>query len=295
MRVASPGLIACLIFALLPLAGSHAQAPTQPQTPLVVNPPVIAPVVPAVPDAVEPQPDPLKVPFAIRVSIRDVVITTPVVTVPVGQLVELTLEGEGSDKTDPAFWTYSENIPDRRERDGGHWVGMSFPTDVIGRAYLVQVSMNGEPGQVPRVAMRWFVVGGLGPQPPPMEPDRPDEPGPTPVTPADPSDHLNILTSKLAASPDGAAKMRDFYTRLASEVRNDTAGGLKTLGELQAWKTREEKAAFAGHPVTKIVGVSAALNGFLDAELGTLDVFLDHDKAAAAFDRIAAACGRAVK
>lgn len=181
-------LVAALILGLLVSScHSHAQ---QPQTPPVENPPVIAPPLPVKPDAddpVVPTPDPLTKPFAIVATSRGAVLGDLIARPEVGHLLKLTLEGL-PESADPVFWTYSEVIPDRDERDGGKWVGLSFPPDVAGKAYLIQAAVNGEAGKPPLVAMRWIIVSGHGPQPPPVKPDepapKPIEPKPTTVTAA---------------------------------------------------------------------------------------------------------------
>lgn len=178
-------LVAALIFGLLVSScRSHAQQPQTPpvDVPPVDVPPVIAPPLPVKPDAddpVVPTPDPLTKPFAIVATSRGAVLGDLIARPEVGHLLKLTLEGL-PESADPVFWTYSEVIPDRDERDGGKWVGLSFPPDVAGKAYLIQAAVNGEAGKPPLVAMRWLVVAGVAPQPPP---DKPVEPAPTPVKP----------------------------------------------------------------------------------------------------------------
>lgn len=217
-----------VVLALLGGAGLLESEAQQPQTPAVDNAPVIAP--PLKPDSIEPQPDPLVAPLSISVRIRGVVVTTPIVTVQVGQLVELTIEGPG--KENPAFWTYSEDIPDRSERDSGHWVGLSFPLDVVGRAYLIQVAVNGEEGQPPRVAMKWFVVGGVSPRPPPEptpvppgpEPEPTPEPQPTTVTAV-----VYVYEKDQGGVPSGVMKGLDRLNRerkiIATAVDDDVTDG----------------------------------------------------------------------
>lgn len=163
-----PLFVAAVIAGLLVSScSSHAQ---QPQTPPVEVAPTIAPPVTVKPDAddpLTPTPDPLTKPFAIVATSRGAVLGDLIVRPEVGHLLKLTLEGL-PESADPVFWTYSEVIPDREERDGGKWVGLSFPPDSSGKAYLVQAAVNGEAGKPPLVAMRWLVVAGKGPQPPPV-------------------------------------------------------------------------------------------------------------------------------
>lgn len=131
----------------------------------------------------------------------------------------------------------------------------------------------------------------------------PDATTPTvpPVTPTPPPSvpetnaSLLALTAILLPHADVAAQMRDFYAKAATEVRNDTGNGLKTLADFRSWQTRSERAEFGGTKATTIVGIAASIGGFLDVELGLEDVPLDHGKAAAALDRLSKACGRAVK
>jgi len=162
---------------------------TQPQTPPVEVPPVIAPPVPVKPDAdepVAPTPDTLTKPFAIVATMRGAVLGDLIARPDVGHLLELTTDGLPAD-AGPVFWTYSEVIPDRSERDGGKWVGLSFPPEVSGKAYLIQAAVNGPEGSPPLVAMRWLVVSGHAPQPPPVvAPIDPSKP-PVVVDPANPS------------------------------------------------------------------------------------------------------------
>lgn len=173
--------LATLIIFAVTLEG-HCQ---QPQTPPVEKPPVIAPSVVQPSDDI-PVVDPLRTPLAINVAIRGSVQGDLVVNAPVGQLLELTLTGDGAAEAGPVFWTYSEAIPDRSERDEGHWVGLTFPPDVAGKAYLLQAAINGPEKGPPLVALRWIVVSGLGPQPPPVvDPVDPDAKPPKP--PVNPS------------------------------------------------------------------------------------------------------------
>lgn len=142
-------------------------------------------------------------------------------------------------------------------------------------------------------------VGGVVPKPvdpKPVDPKPPvvDDPS-LPTDPVETNESLNKLTALLRGNPAAAESMRAFYAVLAAEVRNDTAGGLKTIGDLRGWQVRRERATFANTAATKIVGVAAAIGGFLDAELGLADIRLDHAKAVAAFERLSAACGRAAK
>jgi len=136
-----------------------------------------------------------------------------------------------------------------------------------------------------------FVVGPVVPPAPPVVVDPVDPP----TDPAESNESLNKLTALLRANPSVADSMRGFYAVMAAEVRNDTANGLKTVGDLRTWQVNKERATFTGTPATKIVGVAAAIGGYLDAELGLVDIRLDHAKAAAAFERLSAACGRAAK
>jgi len=131
-------------------------------------------------------------------------------------------------------------------------------------------------------------VGPVVPAPPLVDPV-------DPALPTETNPSLNQLTTLLRANPSAAESMRAFYAVLAAEVRNDAAGGLKTIADLRAWQVAKERATFANTAVTKIKGVAAAIGGFLDAELGLADVKLDHAKAAAAFERLSAACGKAVR
>lgn len=230
-------LFAVVLFGLLVSScQSHAQ---QPQTPPVETPPVIAPPLPVKPDAddpVVPTPDPLTKPFAIVATSRGAVLGDLIARPEVGHLLKLTLEGL-PESADPVFWTYSEVIPDRDERDGGKWVGLSFPPDVAGKAYLIQAAVNGEAGKPPLVAMRWLVVSGHGPRPPPeppkpdpVDPVDPDKP-PTPVDPSTPSKVTAVVyvyEKDDGAVPSGVRVALDKLNRqgiLATEFEDDTTDG----------------------------------------------------------------------
>ncbi len=130
----------------------------------------------------------------------------------------------------------------------------------------------------------------VGTPAPPVDPT----PQPEPDTETNPS--LLKLTALLKPYPEAAAEMRDLYASMAEQVRNDTAGGLKTVGDFRGWQLRTERAAFDGKPITKVAGIAGAIGGFVDPELG-LDATkpLDHAKAAAVLDRLSKACGKAVK
>lgn len=220
----------CLFALLIGLvaADGHSQ---QPQTPPVEKPPVIAPaVVPSTDDI--PAVDPLKTPLAVNVAIRGAVQGDLVVIAPVGQLLELSLTGNGAAESGPVFWTYSEAIPDKSERDAGHWVGLTFPPDVAGKAYLVQAAVNGPEGKPPLVALRWLVVAGVAPQPPP---DKPVDPAPTPVkpTPVEPKPTTVTAVTYVyekdnGGVPSGVRVALDKLNRqgiLATEFEDDTTDG----------------------------------------------------------------------
>lgn len=191
------GLLALILAAMLSQASGQ-----QPQTPPVEVPPVIAPPVMVKPDSDEPvvpTPDPLTKPFAIVATSRGAVLGELIAKPEVGHLLKLTLEGL-PESADPVFWTYSEVIPDRDERDAGKWVGLSFPPESAGKAYLVQAAVNAEAGKPPLVAMRWLVVSGNGPQPPPPNVIVPPKPIPHPVTAG--SKRIVVIRESLEPSPE---------------------------------------------------------------------------------------------
>lgn len=138
-----------------------------------------------------------------------------------------------------------------------------------------------------------IVIGVVTPTPAPPAPTEPNVPT-TPTDPAETNASLNRLTAVLSPHPTVAENLQKFYANAAGSVRNDK-GGLSTLGDFREWQIRTEREAFANTDATKIVGIAAAIGGFLDVELGLDDVQLDHAKAADALDRISKACGRAVR
>lgn len=212
-----PLFVAAVIAGLLVSScSSHAQ---QPQTPPVEVAPTIAPPVTVKPDAddpLTPTPDPLTKPFAIVATSRGAVLGDLIARPEVGHLLKLTLEGL-PESADPVFWTYSEVIPDRDERDGGKWVGLSFPPDVAGKAYLIQAAVNAEAGKPPLVAMRWIVVSGHGPQPPPVV-VVPPGPKPTPVVPPVVETGKRSIVIVRESADD-----KPWFSRLAINLRDGTA------------------------------------------------------------------------
>lgn len=133
-------------------------------------------------DKVEPTKDELKVPFAFVAKIRGVVVTTPVVTLPLGQMLELTFEGTDVDKNGPIKLTCSADIPDKTIRDLGHYVALTGDTD---GDYLLHAAQNSPDASVPPVVAQLWVRIGRGPRPPPNDPTDPDvKPDPKPVEPA---------------------------------------------------------------------------------------------------------------
>jgi hypothetical protein len=217
----------CLVATLIGLLATTEGHGQQPQTPPVDKPPVIAPaVVPSTDDV--PVVDPIQTPLTVNVAIRGAVQGDLIVVAPVGQLLELSLTGDGAADSGPVFWTYSEAIPDKSERDAGHWVGLTFPPEVSGKAYLIQAAVNGPEGKPPLVAMRWLIVSGKGPQPPPKPPVVvPDPPGPTPPV-VDGKRSLVIVSE--------SSKDKGEFSRLLINLRDGSAASyLKSKGHTFDW------------------------------------------------------------
>lgn len=213
----------------------------QPQTPPVEVPPVIAPPVvvkPNADDPVVPTPDPLTKPFAIVATSRSEVLGDLIAKPEVGHLLELTLDGLPAD-AGPVFFTYSDVIPDRSERDSGKWVGLTFPPETAGKAYLVQAAVNSESGKPPLVAMRWLVVSGKGPQPPPVvDPVDPVQPDVKPV-PTPSKDFRVLIYEETTDRGNLTAPQRAIFT--AKAIRDYmTANGVKTNGQADGFRVFDD-------------------------------------------------------
>lgn len=253
-------LLVVVLLCLLVTPG-HAQ---QPQTPPVEKPPVIAPAVVPTTDDI-PAVDPLKTPLAVNVAIRGAVQGDLVVIAPVGQLLELSLTGDGAAESGPVFWTYSESIPDKSERDAGHWVGLTFPPEVAGKAYLVQAAVNGPEGKPPLVALRWLVVAGVAPQ---LPPDKPVDPAPTPVKPTPVEPKLTTVTAatyvyeKDDTAPPAAVrsalnKLNREHKIEATEFEQNTFDGDEQIPD--QYKAALTAAKEAGLPALVVLADSTVL------------------------------------
>lgn len=150
--------------------------------------PLVVPSTPTTPtpadkDA-EPKPDDLAPKPAILATIAGEVIGTDVVEVEPGQLLEL--EPQGAADEILVRWNYSSFIRYKTTRDRGHYVAASFTAEDAGRVILVGAVWNGEPNGFAAGPMRWVVVSGRAPQPPPVvDPTVP--PVVTPTTPSTPT------------------------------------------------------------------------------------------------------------
>lgn len=271
-----------LIFAAVVLSllvsscDSHAQ---QPQTPPVETPPVIAPPVVVKPDADEPltpTPDPLTKPFAIVATSRGAVLGDLIARPEVGHLLKLTLEGL-PESADPVFWTYSEVIPDRDERDGGKWVGLSFPPESAGKAYLIQAAVNGEAGKPPLVAMRWLVVSGKGPQPPPVVVV---PPGPKPDVPpvVEAGKRAIVIVSE-------SAKDKPWFSRMLTNLREGhSAKYLTDNGHTLTWLDSDQITDGDGWK-QQLTGLTLPAAFYIDPATNTV-VFKESLKADTTADNI---------
>lgn len=158
-----------------------AQSPAVPIGPAqIITPPLIAPR-PAV--VKEPTADDLKKPFAIVVTIGHIVITEPVVEVPVGKLLIITLEGDcmtPAEEGGPAplvSWSMSQE-----STDVDNYPPLSdhlTVTSQIDTTTLFMAAVN-NPNGAPFVTQRWIKFG-KGPRPPPVDPIDPVDPVKPPV------------------------------------------------------------------------------------------------------------------
>lgn len=151
--------------------------------------PLVAPSTPMIPtpadkDA-EPKPDDLTKKPAIIATIAGEVIGTEVVEVEPGQLLELEPQGAADEVL--VRWNYSSFIRYKTTRDRGHYVAASFTAEDAGRVILVGAVWNGESNGFAAGPMRWVVVSGRAPQPPPVVVTPSDPSTPPVVHPADPS------------------------------------------------------------------------------------------------------------
>lgn len=130
----------------------------------------------------DPKPDDLAPKPAILATIAGEVIGTDVVEVQPGQLLEL--EPQGAAESVLVRWNYSSFIRYKTTRDRGHYVAASFTAEDAGRVILVGAVWNGD--GYAAGPMRWVVVSGKAPQPPPVvAPNVP--PVVTPTTPSTPT------------------------------------------------------------------------------------------------------------
>jgi len=237
---ASAGVCAGL-FALV-LVGGHvggyvgarvgAQGPvmplpvTPPGPPQVIVPPIPGPTpAPVDPDSV---PDDLKPIFTIKATIAGEVQAGEIVTLPVGRLLVLTVEGLPSEARPAVTWAMNAKCVDVSVREDGYYVTFTAPVD--GNWLFTAAVNNPEPAGPPLVAQRWVVVGH-GPRPPPgpMPPEPPGpEPEPAPPTPQV-GKRLIVIVSE-SGKHDGA------FSRLLVNMRDGSAADyLKSKGHRFDW------------------------------------------------------------
>lgn len=180
---------------------------TQPEIPPGTQPgPLVAPTAPTKADVLDPGKKPAKDEKpkpSIKVSIGGVEITTEVVTVTPGQLVEF--EPVGAAKGVLVGWNYSSLVKYKTTRDDGHYVGATFENEDIDRVILVAPSWNGDASGYANRPQRWLVVAGKGPQPPPNV-VVPPKPAPTPTPTPNPvttgSKRIIVIRESLEPSPE---------------------------------------------------------------------------------------------
>jgi hypothetical protein len=216
------------------VCAAQAQAPvTPPGPPLVVTPPVPQPT-PVTP-AVVPTPDDLSPRFTIKATIGGEVIGDEVVTLPIGRLLTLTVEGVPGESAVAVAWAMNDKSADLSIRESGHY--LTFTAPVQGNWLFTAAVNNPDALLGPMVAQRWVKVGH-GPQPPPdvvpVDPPKPepdttagfkvlivrdqDQDGSIPLaqyTAIRSSDVKAYLTANCDKEPDGAPAYRswdDSYT-----------------------------------------------------------------------------------
>lgn len=166
----------------MPTSAQGPQVP--PGTPQIIVPPVVNS--PTVAPKLDVEPDDLKKPFAIRATVSGGVVADSVVTIPVGKLLKLTLEGdvvEQADETPVVAWAMSAETDDvDNHPPGGPHLTLTSP---VNATFLVTAAINNpDSAGPPLLAQRW-VVFGVAPQPPPVVVDPvvpPVDPKPVPST-----------------------------------------------------------------------------------------------------------------
>lgn len=248
-------LLAILLAAVL-AAGSHAQAPiTPPGPPLVVTPPVPQPT-PVTP-AVVPMPDDLSPQFTIVASIGGEVIGDEVVTLPVGRLLTLTVQGVPGESAAAITWAMNDKSADLSIRESGHY--LTFTAPVQGNWLFTAAANNPDALLGPLVAQRWVKVGH-GPQPPPDV--VPDPPGPTPVPP------------EPAPTPTDTIK-HAYFVFIDSWTERANDADLMSLGpEAKAWASIRA----AGHTVVNFDVESKAARESYGGYLERAPVLLVFDR-----------------
>lgn len=247
-----------LLAALLPIAG-HAQAPITPPGPPLIIVPIVPPApqpTPA-PDSVDPAPDDLKPVFAIVASIGGEVIGDEHVSLPVGRLLVLEVQGVPGEGKPSIAWAMNAPSTDVSIRENGWHV--TFTAPVNGNWLFTAAVNNPEVAGPPLLAQRWVVVGH-GPQPPPVvvDPDAPTPDVPTPVTPVTPADPSAVTQVTYVYEKDrdgepssGVMVALDKLNRqgiLATKFEDDTTDGdddvpAQYAVALKAAKEKGEQAA----------------------------------------------------
>jgi hypothetical protein len=227
-------LLAILLASLL-AAGSHAQAPqTPPGPPLVITPPVPQPT-PITP-AVVPTPDDLAPAFTIVASIGGEIIGDEVVTLPVGRLLTLTVQGVPGESSAAIAWAMNDKSADLSVRESGHY--LTFTAPIPGNWLFTAAVNNPDVAGPPLLAQRWIRVGH-GPQPPPGP-----EPGPTPVDPPKPEPDTTAGFKVLIVrdqDQDGSIPRTQYTAIRSSAIQNYlTANCDKESDGAPAWRSWDD-------------------------------------------------------
>jgi hypothetical protein len=228
---------ALILCGLLPIGLAVAQAPITPPGPPLIIVPVVPPAPAPTPAPVEPTPTPtpddLKPVFAVVASIGGEIIGDEHVSLPVGRLLVLEVQGVPGEGRPSIAWAMNAPSTDISIREGGWYV--TFTAAVPGNWLFTAAVNNPDAVGPPLVAQRWVKVGH-GPQPPPVVdpsvPQTPVEPdAPTPVEPTDPS-KITAVTYVYEKDdgpvPSGVMVALDVLNRrgiLATTFEDDTTDG----------------------------------------------------------------------
>jgi hypothetical protein len=207
---------ALILCGLLPIGLAVAQAPITPPGPPLVIVPVVppAPAPTPAPDSVDPSPDDLKPPFAIKATIGGEIIGDEHVSLPVGRLLVLEVQGVPGEGRPSIAWALNAPSTDVSVREGGWYV--TFAAPVQGNWLFTAAVNNHDVAGPPLVAQRWVKVGH-GPQPPPGP-----EPGPTPVDPPKPEPDTTVGFKVLILRDqdrDGSIPLAQYTAIQSRDVR----------------------------------------------------------------------------